>query len=134
MKTSRCNRSRLSRLSKLPKQAGASLFAIIVVMTLLAIIIVSGLKISPAYMDNSVISTAINNLVENDEIDGMSLREIRTYVGRTMQTNGARFSNDYIEEVEEGGVDYIQVRYESRVTLFSNIDAIVKFDYLIETE
>ena len=85
-------------------------------------------------MDDAVISNAINNLVETDEIEGMSMREIRQYVARTMQANRVSFSGDYLEEVEEGGVDYIQVQYESRVSLFSNIDAIVKFDYLIETE
>ncbi|MDG2174637.1 MAG: DUF4845 domain-containing protein [Gammaproteobacteria bacterium] len=129
MKTSSWYRSKLPR-----KQTGASLFAIIVVMTLLALIILSGLKISPAYMDDAVIGNTINNLVETEEIEGMSLREIRTYVARTMQANRISFSNDYLEEVEENGVDYIQVRYESRVALFSNIDAVVKFDYLVEIE
>ena len=55
MKTSSWYRSNLPR-----KQTGASLFAIIVVMTLLAVIIISALKISPAYMDDAVISNAIN--------------------------------------------------------------------------
>ena len=129
MKTSSWYRSNLPR-----KQTGASLFAIIVVMTLLAVIIISALKISPAYMDDAVISNAINNLVETDEIEGMSMREVRQYVARTMQANRVSFSGDYLEEVEEGGVDYIQVQYESRVSLFSNIDAVVKFDYLVEIE
>jgi hypothetical protein len=105
-----------------------------VVMVLLSIIIISALKISPAYMDDAVISNAINSLVESDEIEAMSMREIRTYVSRSMQTNNADFDSESIDEVEQGGVDYIQVRYESRVTLFSNIDAVVKFDYLIEIE
>ena len=120
------------RQPKISNQKGASLFAIIVVMTLLAVIILSGLKISPAYMDDAVIGNAINNLIESNEIDEMSLREIRTYVSRSMQTSGAEFSGESIEEVEEGGVDYIQVIYESRVPLFGNIDAVVKLDYLIE--
>ena len=122
------------RQPKLSKQKGASMFAIIVVMVLLAVIIISGLKISPAYMDDAVLSNAINSLVESDEIEAMSMREIRSYVSRSMQTSNADFEGDSIEEVEEGGVDYIQVRYESRVPLFSNIDAVVKFDYLIEIE
>lgn len=113
-------------------QKGASLFAIIVVMTLLGIIILAGLKIAPAYMDNQIIKTAIENLKSSGEIDDMSLREIRTYVTRTMQTNGARFDGNSIELVEEGNVDYLEVRYESRVEMFETIDAVVKFDYRIE--
>lgn len=113
-------------------QKGASLFAIIVVMTLLGIIILAGLKIAPAYMDNQVVKTAIENLKSSGEIEGMSIREIRTYVTRTMQTNGARFDGNSIEIIEEGGVDFVEVRYESRVEMFDTIDAVVKFDYRIE--
>jgi len=114
------------------RQKGASMFAIIVVMILLGLVILTGLKISPAYMDNQVVKTAITNLQSSGEIEGMSIREVRNYVSRTMQTNGARFDPESLQELEEGGVEYIEVRYESRVALFDSIDAIVKFDYRIE--
>ena len=116
----------------LSKQKGASLYALIVVMTLLGILILAGLKLSPAYMDDMVVKNAIENLKESGELENMSLRDIRRYVTRTVQTNGGNFESDSIDQVEEGGVDYIAVEYESRVAMFLNIDAIVKFNYRVE--
>jgi len=116
----------------LSKQKGASLYALIVVMTLLGILILAGLKLSPAYIDDMVVKNAIENLKESGELEDMSLRDIRRYVTRTVQTNGGNFASDSIDQVEEGGVDYIAVEYESRVAMFLNIDAIVKFSDRIE--
>lgn len=114
------------------RQKGASMFAIIMVMVLLGLVILTGLKISPAYLDNQVVKTALVNLQSSGEMDSMSIREVRNYVARTMQTNGAPFDGESLQEVEERGVEYIEVRYESRVSLFDSIDAIVKFDYRVE--
>ena len=119
-------------LNGLNSQQGASLYALIVVMTLLGILILAGLKIAPAYMDDQVISNALQNLKESGELSKMSLRDVRTYVTRTAQTNGGSFASDGIDQVEEGGIDYLVVDYESRVPMFSNIDAVVKFNYRIE--
>ena len=119
-------------VSDLSKQKGASLYALIVVMILLGILILAGLKLSPAYIDDMVVKNAIENLKESGELEDMSLRDIRRYVTRTVQTNGGNFASDSIDQVEEGGVDYIAVEYESRVAMFLNIDAIVKFSDRIE--
>ncbi len=119
-------------LIHLAHQKGASLYALIVVMTLLGVLIMAGLKLSPAYMDNMVIKNAIENLKESGELEDMPLRDIRRYVTRTAQTNGGSFQSDGLDQVEIDGVDYIAVEYESRVPMFLNIDAVVKFNYRIE--
>ena len=113
-------------------QKGASLYALIFVMTLLGIIIFAGLKISPAYIDDRIISNALRNMRDEGELAKLSLRDIRTRISRTMMANGASWSADYIDQVELNGVDYIQVQYEKRVEMFWNIDAIVKFDYMVQ--
>ncbi len=119
-------------LIQLAHQKGASLYALIVVMTLLGVLIMAGLKLSPAYMDNMVIKNAIENLKESGELEDMPLRDIRRYVTRTAQTNGGSFQSDGLDQVEVDGVEYIAVEYESRVPMFLNIDAVVKFNYRIE--
>ena len=62
----------------------------------------------------------------------MPLREIRARVTRTMQANGASIPSDSIDQVEINGVDYIVIEYETRVPMFWNIDAVVKFDQRFE--
>jgi len=113
-------------------QKGASLYALIFVMAMLGIIIFAGLKISPAYIDDRIISNALRNMRDEGELAKLSLRDIRARISRTMMANGASWSADYIDQVELNGVDYIQVQYEKRVEMFWNIDAIVKFDYMVQ--
>lgn len=113
------------------RQKGATLYALIVVMTLLGIIIFAVLKISPAYVDNNIISNTLNNMKSEGELATLSLRDIRTRVSRTMLANRADWQSDSIDEVEVNGIDFIEVKYEKRVQMFWNIDAIVKFDYRI---
>lgn len=112
-------------------QQGATLYALIVVMTLLGIIIFAGLKISPAYVDDQIISSTLNNLRDSGELAELPLRDIRTRVTRTMQANRVSWNSDSIDQIEEGGVEYIAVQYEKRLPMFWNIDAVVKFDYRI---
>lgn len=112
-------------------QRGATLYALIVVMTLLGIIIFAGLKISPAYIDDQIISNTLNNLQREGELATMPLREIRTRISRTMVANGADWDSDSIDQIEENGVEYIAVEYEKRMPMFWNIDAVVKFDYRV---
>ena len=82
-------------------QRGASLYAMIVVMTLLGILIFAGLKISPAYLDNQVIKNALQNLKDSGELERMPLRDVRAYVTRTMQANGVDFDSDSIDQACE---------------------------------
>jgi len=113
------------------RQKGATLYALIVVMTLLGIIIFAGLKISPAYIDDRIISTTLENMRAEGELASAPLSEIRRRVSRTMIANGANWQSDSLDQVEQGGVNYIEVKYETRVPMFWNIDAIVKFDYRV---
>ena len=113
-------------------QQGATLYALIVVMTLLGIIIFAGLKISPAYIDDQIISNSLDNMKDEGELASLPLREIRTRISRTMIANGANWDSDSIDQVEEGGVEYITVQYEKRVEMFWNIDAVMKFNYRIQ--
>ena len=83
-------------------------------------------------MDDQIVTNAVNNLKEDEELDGMSLRDVRTYVSRTDQANRLNFSSDGIDQGEEEGIEHIQVEYEILVPMFCNIDRIVKFNHRIE--
>jgi len=112
-------------------QQGAGYYALIVVLTLFGVMIYAGLKVAPAYVNDQIVMTAIDNLHDSGELKTMSLREIRTHVTRTMQANGERFNSDSIDQVEDGREDYIVIDYETRLPLFYNIDVVVKFDHRI---
>ena len=123
----------MKMISRTPgSQTGASILAIFVVMTLLGIMLMTALKIAPAYLDDQIIKTAVKNLGESGELEQMSQRDFRTYISRTMQTNSVNFNTENIELVRDNGRQTVNVDYESRVPLFGNIDAMVKFNYSID--
>ena len=41
-------------------------------------------------------------------------------------------SDKFLEEVDVGAVEYIEVKYESGVELFESIDAVIKFYCRVE--
>lgn len=111
------------------RQKGAGYYALIVVLTVLGVVIFAGLKVAPAYVNDQIVQTAIENLQDSGELQTMSLRDIRQHVVRTMQANGENFSSDSIDQVEQGRDEYIVVNYETRLPLFYNLDVVAKFDY-----
>lgn len=123
----------MNQIKSLPaRQRGVGYYALVVVLTLLGIFIFTGLKIAPAYVNDSIVTSTLNNLKESGELSSMPLRDIRQHVVRTMQANGESFDSDSIDQVEENRVDYITVEYESRLSLFYNIDVVVKFNHRVE--
>ena len=122
----------MEQLRKGPaRQQGAGYYALIVVLTLLGVIIYSGLKVAPAYVNDQIISTTLDNLRDSGDLAKMPLRDIRQHITRTMQANGESFDSDSIDQVEEGNVDYIVVKYESRRPLFYNMEVLVKFNHRV---
>lgn len=114
------------------RQKGAGYYALIVVLTLLGIMIFTGLKVAPAYVNDQIVQTSIENLQTSGELKKMPLRDIRAHVARTMQANGESFDSDNIDQVEEGNTDFIVVDYETRLPLFGNIDVVAKFKHRYE--
>lgn len=87
-----------------------------------------GLKVAPAYLDNNVITNAMEGLANND-LENMTIPQIRESLRRSLQTNniaGAPLQG--MQEVTVDGRDYIDINYESRVHLFYNIDIVVVFE------
>ena len=109
-------------------QQGASVFTTLMVVILIGLVAMSGLKIVPAYMDNSVIVGAMEGLVEENEVAEMRVRDIRDALSKTLLANGMRdFDYENVELINEKGSEYVSINYETRVPIFYNIEAVVIF-------
>jgi hypothetical protein len=112
----------------LGKQGGASFFCTVMLLVIVGVTLLFGLKVAPAYLDNNVISNAMEGLANND-LENMTIPQIRESLRRSLQTNnisGAPLQN--MQEATVEGRDYIDINYESRVHLFYNIDIVVVFE------
>lgn len=111
-----------------PKQQRGSIYTTLILVAMFALFLVSALKIAPAYMDNAIIKDAMEGIAANNDMETMSITEIRTALMRTLNTNSVdNFDAGNVVLVREGGEEFIDINYESRAPLFYNIEAVVVF-------
>ena len=110
------------------RQNGASFLTIIFLLVIIGMVLLSGLKVVPAYMDNNVVNNAMEGIISNNDFEAMSLSDIRSDLQRTLITNGIReFNTSNIVLTREGDDRYIDINYEYRTSLFYNIEIVVVF-------
>ena len=119
----------LSSVRSVKRQAGASFFTIIFLLVIVGMVLLSALKIAPAYMDNNVVVNAMEGIINNNDFSSMSLSDIRSDLQRTLVTNSIRdFDLGSVVLTREGNNSYIDINYESRSHLFYNIEIVVVFE------
>ncbi|MAM70748.1 MAG: hypothetical protein CMP91_06365 [Gammaproteobacteria bacterium] len=115
------------------KQKGASFFGTVMLLVVIGMVLLSGLKVAPSYLDNGVIVNAMEGMANNNDLAEMSVAEIRSLLQRSLQTNNInRFDMSSVQAVRADGQDYIDINYESRVPLFYNIEVVVIFENRFE--
>lgn len=119
------------RASSAKVQRGSA-YTTIILVALFGLVILAGLKIAPAYIDDQAVTGTIRNMAEDSEFATMSITEIRQSLMRTLNTNRIPFDASNVVIVKEGGKEYVAINYESRKPLFYNIEAVVVFSHRIE--
>jgi hypothetical protein len=111
------------------RQQGASLWGVMILVGLIGLVLTMALKIAPTYMTNNIIANAINGIIANNDIKTMPITEIRNDLMRTVRTNRIEgFNPADVKVVRENDIEYIDIKYERRVHLMYNIDAVVMFN------
>jgi hypothetical protein len=119
------------RASSAKAQRG-SIYTTMILVALFAIVILAALKIVPAYIDDSAVNSTMEDLAAGEDFATMSIADVRTALMKTMNTNRIPFDANNVVLVKEGGSEYVDVNYESRKPLFSNIEAVVVFKHRYE--
>lgn len=112
----------------MPKTQVGGFYSTVIIVAMFGLFLTAGLKLAPLYMDNNVIVDAMEGVIANNDISGMSVGEIRSALSRTLIVNNVDLPGDAMTEVREGSTDYIVISYESRTPLFYNISAVVAFE------
>lgn len=110
-------------------QRGASLLSTLIGLIVAGIFFSVGFKLFTPYKDHATIDSIISNMVEDpDEMSG-SIRDIRTGLDKRFLINQVKLPNrDSLDIRLEEGVLYFDLKYEERVPMFYNVDAMVKFE------
>lgn len=119
------------RASSAKAQRG-SVYTTMILVALFALVILATLKIVPAYIDDSALNSTMESMQENAEFSTMTIAEVRTSLMRTLNTNRIDFDASNVVLTRDGGMEYVDINYESRKPLFYNIEAVVKFQHRYE--
>ncbi|MCF6230539.1 MAG: DUF4845 domain-containing protein [Gammaproteobacteria bacterium] len=112
------------------RESGMSMMSLMLVLAVVVVFALVIIKVTPIYLENSQIVSAMKRLVEQSEQQEMSLKEVRKGLI-------SRFSIENVKVIDDRDVD-IEIRpdgsvslylfYEDRTRLFGNIDLIISFE------
>ncbi len=112
-------------------QRGLSSFSILLVMMVSAFFLICALKLIPLYIEGASVGNSISSAIEDNEFDGMSVKEIRSKIAKFFEINRVEGVNARDIEIKRSkGTTYIDASYAPQVPLLFNIDVVVKFDNL----
>ncbi|MDX1505531.1 MAG: DUF4845 domain-containing protein [Spongiibacter sp.] len=113
-------------------QQGLGMLSLLVVLGMASVILTMAVKLVPLYMDNWSLKSVLESVVADQTGVNATPGSVRTTLSRYMQTNriDAISPAKMLIKSESNGVS-IDASYEKRVTLFFNIDAVVKFDDMV---
>jgi hypothetical protein len=115
------------QLPSLASQKG-SYYAGILMFAMFIVLLVCGMKIGPAYLDNNIIRNSVESLASTGELRSMTQTELRSALMRNLLTNNIRdFDAKNVTVTREGDQEFVDINYEKRIHLFLNIDAVVAF-------
>jgi hypothetical protein len=124
---------RILRVVDLQRQRGFSKFGLLSTLIVLVSILTFVLKVLPVYIDHNFIRGVTESLMESGRGSTLTQAEIREEVASRLRVNNVRdFDLNDITMARESGAAVINIRYEKRIPLVSNIDLIVSFDDRIQ--
>ena len=112
------------------RQAGVSMFGLLILVVFTAFILTLGLKVGPFYLDDSVLTGLADEMVEGGIADELTADEIRQRFANTLRLNGVYgFDLNDIQISRNGGRTAIHISYERRVPMVANLDVVAEFEH-----
>lgn len=118
------------------KQAGMSLYALLIILLVAGFFMLLGFKLVPAYAENMYIRSALKSLAEehSTELAQMNKGKIRTELSRFYMLNNVRSDGAKALEIDrQKERTLIIVAYEVRVPIIGNVDAVMSFNNVLDS-
>lgn len=109
------------------KQRGVSMFGILLICIGLILVVVAGLKVSPAYLEYMSVKKAVAGIVQGGEARG-TVSEIRKAFDKRAQVDDISvISGTDLEITKEGNDVVVAFAYPKKIPLFGNLS--LYFDF-----
>lgn len=88
------------------------------------------LKVLPLYFQDYTIGQVVKSLDLRPGIEAASLTDVRTWLNKGLQINGATLAKGESKVSRgSGGLPQVEVSYERRVDFLYNIDLVLSFEH-----
>ncbi len=115
-------------------QKGLSPAGVLIVVLLFAFFLVSGLKLTPHYIDYRTLKIVYQNVNDQPKINDMSPNEILAAISKGLSVNTVEnfdIKNSTVISKETGRMQ-VGFDYEKREHLFGNINVVLTFEFMPE--
>ena len=92
-------------------------------------VVIIGMNLAPPYLSHYKVQESLKALAKDPNVREMSKPKIKDYLARKFQVNSVRnVSANDLEIEKKDGKTYLNLRYEVRVHMVGNVDAVLKFE------
>jgi hypothetical protein len=118
------------------KQSGLSAISLLLVLVIAAFLMLCAFKVVPIYAENYYITAGLKTLAEdNPDLSKMSTNDIKKAMNRYYTINNVRSEGAKQLEVVRNSRNLLVINeYESRVPLLANIDVVVSFKNVLDSD
>ena len=115
------------------KQKGISLSGLLVWAVILILVVISGLKIAPAYIEFASIQKNLSAIVKDINAQSADLNQVRMLFSKRAQIDNIKSINvQDIKINKESGRIFLSASYTVRIPLVSNLSLTIDFNAVSE--
>ncbi|MBI2790864.1 MAG: DUF4845 domain-containing protein [Gammaproteobacteria bacterium] len=108
---------------------GVTVINMLVVAIVIVFAVVIAINLIPPYLHNFAVKDAIEELAKNPDAKNMTKAKIKDLLSRKLQVNYIKdVSPDALVLEKKDGKTILTLKYEVRVHLIGNIDAVLMFN------
>ncbi|MCP4598883.1 DUF4845 domain-containing protein [Neptuniibacter sp.] len=111
------------------QQQGATFFSILIVLIVAGIFFSVAFKLYPAYTDNLTIDSVLTEVMNDREELAKGPSGMKRDITKKFRINQVKLpSKDSLKITRDKGIIRMDLKYEVRIPMFYNVDAMVKFE------
>ncbi|WP_051222099.1 DUF4845 domain-containing protein [Neptunomonas japonica] len=110
------------------QEKGASFFGMLIVLMMAGSLLATAFKIYQPYLDHMTIKSVVENITQDYDVLRKPIATIKSDVNKRLYINQVSLpTQEALTIVNDKGVLTFNLQYETRLPMFFNVDAVVKF-------
>jgi len=109
-------------------QTGASAFAYLLLVGIIALVVVTAFKLIPLYIQDQTVAKILNDVANDPETASLSPLRVWHNVDAKLNVNSIYgIEQKHFSYRKKSGITTIAINYEARKNLLGNVDLLVSF-------